>query len=182
MDIRLEYMAQESRLQERFFRAVWNILTKQQQVELIAGDYDSFVKKNMGHQRAFSSDKQVRKAFGDPSGVDASTRVAETRRKKYAEGYVGYSRAAEVVRRAELAFDLIDRPLYHSAVSEMHRHFRTICMLDFDARRAIYQSGYDLSSRDPQADAVKAAKPLWKKAEKQYTHAVELLAMFPPVE
>tara|TARA_B100000925_G_scaffold126008_2_gene94004 strand:+ start:298 stop:954 length:657 start_codon:yes stop_codon:yes gene_type:complete len=65
-NLRLAYMFQEFIAKEQIQRRVWAVLTPEQKTQLIAGEYDEHIKKNIGHARSFSAAKRVLKGFGEP--------------------------------------------------------------------------------------------------------------------
>ena len=145
-EMRLAYMFQEFVARERFQRNAWAILTPSQQKHLIAGTYDSLIKKNLGHGRAFSAVKQVTKALGKPQNQIAFDQVAATWERKWESIYALNDSAAKFDRQREFAMELADETFALASAKEAEKAFNAFTTAERDAIRDLVQAGYALNA------------------------------------
>ena len=141
-DLRLAYMFEEYVVRERFQRAAWAVFTPEQRQQIVAGNHDSLIKKNMGHRRAFSANKQVTKMLGKPANPSAFNRVVAQWKKQW-EAVSQLSESSDKFnRQREWVMDQTDEAFAVAAWEEQESAFRSFTQSERDAIRDLIQAGY----------------------------------------
>jgi hypothetical protein len=141
-DLRLAYMFEEYVARERFQRAAWAVFTPEQRQQIVAGKLDSLIKKNMGHRRAFSANKQVIKMLGKPANPSAFNRVVARWEKKWEAVSQQSERSDKFNRQREWVMDQTDETFAVAAWPEQETAFRNFTQSERDAIRDLIQAGY----------------------------------------
>jgi hypothetical protein len=81
LDVWIDITVQERIAQHHFCRDAWAILTDAQREKLASGEWDQFVRKSTGHERAYFGDRIVRRAIGEPNHPNAF-RIASSQLSK----------------------------------------------------------------------------------------------------
>lgn len=174
-EMRLAYMFEEFVVQERFQRAAWAILTLEQRQSLIDGEFDSLIKKNTGHGRAFSAPKQVLKAIGEPTDRAAFDKVTAEWEKKWETVAEQNEAAAKFNRQRELAMDQTDETFAVAAAKEAEKAFNAFTTAERNAIRDLVQAGY-INGPERDQKIAKIQDGLRSKMLKSYReHGSELL-------
>ncbi|MBI1373996.1 MAG: hypothetical protein GC159_14840 [Phycisphaera sp.] len=176
-ELRLAYMFEEFVARDRFQRAAWAVLTAEQKQQLAAGDFDASIKKNTGHSRAFSADKQVLRALGQPRDQAAFDKAAAAWRAKWEAVADANEAAAKLDRQRELAMDLTDEAFAAATAHEAGKAFGAFARAERDAIRDLLHAGY-AESPDVSAAVAKAKDDLRTRMLDAYgDHGAELLRM-----
>tara|TARA_B110000305_G_scaffold95171_2_gene107169 strand:- start:4525 stop:5436 length:912 start_codon:yes stop_codon:yes gene_type:complete len=141
-DLRLAYMFEEYVARERFQRAAWAAFTPEKRQRIVAGNHDSLIKKNVGHRRAFSANKQVIKMLGAPANPSAFNRVVAQWEKQWEAVSEQSERSDKFNRQREWLMDQTDEAFAVAAWPEQETAFRNFTQSERDAIRDLIQVGY----------------------------------------
>ncbi len=145
-DLRLDFMFQEFIGKERFQRSAWEILTAEQRQKLLRGDWDSYLKKNIGHLRLFAADKRARQALGNPDNRAAFDETSQKWKTKWEPMLEKYWQASRFQNRREFSMDEADEVFAIAAWSEYASAFQAFAESECDAIRNVVQAGYEIDS------------------------------------
>lgn len=73
----LDITLQERIAKHQLCRDAWKVLDEEQRMRLRRGDWDSYVKKSLGHKRAYFGDRVVSRALGKPGDPEALSELSE---------------------------------------------------------------------------------------------------------
>tara|TARA_R110002049_G_scaffold285698_4_gene467126 strand:+ start:310451 stop:311407 length:957 start_codon:yes stop_codon:yes gene_type:complete len=164
-DLRIAYMFQEFVARERFQRAMWDTFDESQRAKIVSGQWDHLVKKNVGHGRLFSADKQVRRALGPPVDARAFQQKSDSRRQLWEPMLATYRAAAKFERQREFAMDLYDEPFAIEAWHDYAAAFRPFAEAECHSIREIVQAGY--------ADDAKLTEKITQHTSELYSQMLE---------
>jgi len=144
-DLRIAYMEQEFFDKERFQRAAWNLLTEKNKEDLLGGKWDRYLKKEAGHGRLFSADKQVTRVLGKPDKPEAFNKVKGVWRTQWNIMWNAFQSESEFERKREFSMDVADETF---AITSWRQNyvpgFREFAEHECDAIRALVQAGYKI--------------------------------------
>ncbi len=175
MRLRMIWTEQEHLAQFRFARAVWDILTPEQQSHLLAGGWKAFAKQDTGHTRGDFMERIVTRALGKPDDQAALDSAIADWSKQRAPLHAALTQAEDDERCIVFAMDLNSESMAHAASLGENAAFSALYIAEADAMRRVVQGAY----RDPSNRCVKAAADAWAEAPKRFAAgAAELLRVF----
>lgn len=173
MRLRMAWTQQEHLAQYRFARAVWDVLTPDQQAKLIAGEWKKFAKQDTGHTRGDATAKIITRALGKPddqAAFDAAIAAWSAQRLPL---HAAVDEAENTERRIVFAMDLNSESMAHAANEKATTAYAALYTAEADAIRRIVQVAY----HDPSARCAKAAAESWQEAEKRFAHGAAKLIL-----
>ncbi len=176
-DLRLAYMFDEFISKEHFQRRAWAVFTSEQKQKLIAGDYDSHIRKNTGHTKAFSANKQVLRALGEPDHPAAFDVVIARREAAWQDVVTAHRTTAKFSRQRELSMDETDEAFAIEFWKEQEAAFRLFTQAERDGIRELIQTGYENSPELVEKAAAFREGLRQQMLEKYSEHAADLLRM-----
>jgi Spy/CpxP family protein refolding chaperone len=174
MRLRMVWTRQEHLAQYRFARAVWDVLTPEQQAKLIAGEWKPFAKQDTGHTRGDATAKIITRALGKPddqAAFDAAIAAWSAQRLPL---HAKVEKTEHAERRIVFAMDLNSESMAHAANEKATTAYAALYNAEADAIRRIVQAAY----RDPAARCAKAAATAWAEAPKRFTPGASELIEF----
>lgn len=164
MRLRMRWTEQEHLAQYRFARAVWEVLTPEQQGKLIAGEWKTYAAQETGHTRADATAKVITRALGKPDNKAAFEQAVATWSQAREPLHAAVSLTENNERRIVFAMDLNSEVMAHEASLKANEAFAKLYLAEAEATRRIVQAGYV----NPQARCAKAAAEGWKEATERY--------------
>ncbi len=174
MRLRMNWTQQEHLAQYRFARAVWRVLTPDQQSKLLAGEWKGYAKMDTGHSRGDATGKLIRRALGKPDHpevFDAMVSEWSQARAPLQEAVLQYEHQE---RRIVFAMDLNSEALVDQTNQAATKAYARLYLAEADAFRRIIRNAYT----DPQSGCAKAAAEAWKEAPRRFEeNASELIQL-----
>ena len=165
MRLRMEWTQQEHLAQYRFARAVWNVLTPDQQVKLIAGEWKSCVTLDTGHTRGDATAKIITRSLGKPDQAAGFAAASAAWSKERQPLHAALSEAENNERCIVFAMDLNNEALALRSTVAATDAYAKLYLAEADATRRLVRAGY----AKPAAGCAKAADAAWAEAPKRFT-------------
>ena len=137
-------MFQEFVDKERFQRAAWDLLIPAQHDAIRSGEWDKYLKRDTGHKRLFSADKQVTRVFGKPQDSAQFDAAVDKWKNLWQPMWDRYQAASLFQCQREFAMDRADESFAIYSWSEYATEFRDFVTTECDAIREIIQTGYSI--------------------------------------
>lgn len=138
----LDYMKQEYIEKEDYQKQAWDILTAEQKKQLLDGEFDSWIKKHIGHLKKFSAHKQVTKFMKKPTNQAGYDKVTKEWEEKWKSVQSTILKAREFQRKREFARDLYDTDFSTASWEVTEKAFRNFALAEGEAIREITQASY----------------------------------------
>lgn len=174
MDLRMRWTQQEHLAQYRFARAVWNVLTPDQQFKLIAGEWKAFAKMDTGHSRGDATGKLITRALGKPDHPEVFDTMVSEWIQTRAPLQDAVLKHENEERRIVFAMDLNSEALAYQASVAATEAYANLYLAEADAFRRIVRNAYE----DPNPGCAKAAADAWNEAPRRFEeNASELIQL-----
>lgn len=174
MRLRMIWTQQEHLAQYRFARAVWEVLTPEQQQRLLAGEWKTYAKQDTGHTRGDATVKIIARALGKPDDQAALDAAIASWAKQREPLHAALTVAENDERRIVFAMDLNSESMAHEANARVIAAYTALYNAEADAIRRIVQVSY----REAGTRCKNAATVAWSEAGKRFSAgAADLLQL-----
>lgn len=177
MRLRMTWTQQEHLAAYRFSRAVWDLLSADQQRKLTAGQWSEYAKMDTGHTRENAAQKIITRALGEPDDAAAFKEALDAWSTQRGPLHEAVRIAEDRQRRLAFALDLNSEAMLDRANREATEAFASLYLAEAEAFRRIVQAAY----RRPQPLCAKAAAEAWSEAQRRFqAGAAELIQLLDP--